>query len=84
MEKQKGSDIEKIKQMKKWTALVGWELIIVEAVLEILERWSPINYISWNSYGGTWSTVLVILLGVMALYVSFRCARYLKRLKRKI
>ena len=80
MEKQKESDIEKIKQMKKWTALVGWEIIIVETLLEVLERWSPINYISWNSYGGTWSMVLVLLLDVMALYVSFMCARYLKRL----
>jgi hypothetical protein len=83
MEKLKESDIEKIKQMKKWTALVGWELIIVEAVLEVLERWSPINYISRNTHGGTWSTVLVLLLGVMALYVSFMCARYLTRLRRK-
>lgn len=83
MEKQKESDIEKIKKMKKWTALVGWELIIVEAVLEVLERWSPINYISWNSYGGTWSTVFVILLGVMALYVSVMCTRYLKRFSQK-
>lgn len=83
MEKLKDSDLEKIKQMKKWTALVGWEIIIVETLLEVLERWSPINYISWNSYGGTWSMVLVLLLGVMALYVSFMCARYLKRLKRK-
>ncbi|MBR1668548.1 MAG: hypothetical protein IJ693_09755 [Bacteroidaceae bacterium] len=79
MEKQKVSDVEKIKKMKTWTALVGWELIIVDAALSVLEWWMPFDHTLWNSHGETWSVVFVMLLGIMVLHVSYMCSRYLKR-----
>ena len=81
-EKQETSQVcklEQVRKMKMQTAIVGGVFIMVEVALWTLEWGMSTSHASWAPHGNLWSMVCVMFVGIMALYVSYKCNRYLKR-----
>ena len=71
--------LKKIRKMKTQTAIAGWVLILTEVALWTLEWGISTSHATWAPHGNVWSMMMVMFVGIMALYVSYKCNRYLKR-----
>ena len=71
--------LKKIRKMKIQTAIAGWVLILTEVALWTLEWGMSTSHAAWAPHGNVWSMMMVMFVGIMALYVSYKCNRYLKR-----
>ena len=71
--------LAKIRKIKMQTAIAGWVFILTEVALWTLEWGMSTSHAAWAPHGNVWSMMMVMFVGIMALYVSYKCNRYLKR-----